>query len=387
MRDALDDETAAIIRQDKSVGKKQKAMFTARLESMYKAFLSGPLQGFDKTLNDRITAVKKGKRNLENAPAWLSTPSSKRLLRGEYEMGSEMKPKKLRWALFNDSDQRADQVEAPKKSPPKPPTPQRQKKDKATDESKLGGDSDDSDPEFDHSGTQTTPPTHAGQTPRRRCRRLPRPPRCTASAAPRPPTPASPLKGVYDVDARRVIALRLLKGLHHFRNHCAQGLLLEREELLLEDLLVQLGHRDEDPAHSLPRLPKEHACLPEGDTSPEEREPDGYSIRPAHNEAALALLLALAAPARLAPRSPRVRRPSGRGSCCRRRFLYAEVAVNPPYVLERVARIEKLHMCLQELGGIKVDEVGQAGVGAINGSDPSFHSSAALRRFAARGRH
>ena len=148
-RDALNEEVAAIIRQDKSAGEKQKAMFTARLEALYKAMIQGPLQGFDKALTDRITTAKKGKRGLDNAPAWLSTPTSRKLQRGEYEMGSEIKPKKLRRGALFIADQSA--AEEKKQSPPKQPTPEKQSKEKETGESLPREIVDISEEEFDHS--------------------------------------------------------------------------------------------------------------------------------------------------------------------------------------------------------------------------------------------
>ena len=94
-RAELNKETAAILRQDKTVGEKQKALFNARLDALYSALQAQPLAGFDKTLDHRITVLKKSQRGLVDAPVWISTPQAKKLMRGEYQLGSELRPQKL----------------------------------------------------------------------------------------------------------------------------------------------------------------------------------------------------------------------------------------------------------------------------------------------------
>ena len=141
----LDKETAAIVRQDKTVGEKQKALFKARLDALCSALKAQPLAGFDKTLDHRITVLKKSQRGLVDAPVWLSTPQAKKLMRGEYHLGSELRPKKLQ-ARFAEAAQ-AQEEPAVEKSPDAPPKPNDEQGDKSTDIADKERDSD-SEEEF-----------------------------------------------------------------------------------------------------------------------------------------------------------------------------------------------------------------------------------------------
>lgn len=143
-RAELDKETAAILRQDKTVGEKQKALFNARLDALYSALQAQPLAGFDKTLDHRITVLKKSQRGLVDAPVWISTPQAKKLMRGEYQLGSELRPQKLqkRFAEAEEPEPRTAQ-----KAPDAPDKPDGEQEGKAPDKGAADQQKDESDSE------------------------------------------------------------------------------------------------------------------------------------------------------------------------------------------------------------------------------------------------
>ena len=88
--------------------------------------------------------LKKSQRGLVDAPVWLSTPQAKKLMRGEYHLGSELRPKKLQ-ARFAEAAQ--EEPALLENSPDAPPKPNDEQGDKSTDIADKERDSD-SEEEF-----------------------------------------------------------------------------------------------------------------------------------------------------------------------------------------------------------------------------------------------